>query len=531
MEGPVLKAVEGGGDRGRHALDEPRGREHCRGLEEQRREGRFGDKALGVPRGRGIFAAQKLVAACGELLAHKAAIVQSAIRVEQRARVAVGRQPHLAEVEVKIATLERGEIVLPRQRTHRDGQRGSRKLCAETLCDRALEAAFLIHQQRQAARARVAHARLFQRGGIVGRGNGVFVLACGGAALQQQRELRRCAVAGEAGGDQLLAVDEAAHRAAHRGAAERCTAKVETEILHRRGRHIVQLHRAAHGPRSGAGRIEAEEVDAARGKQAQCRIIVLGGGERDAPERQCRVAPPALIDGQRCAIGTARIDIGPCAERHKVILCAGFDDGNIQQPREKAVCPRQRDDQRVRVPCLHRGDLCKARAVALRRCCAAIGRKHIVRGERTSVGEGHIAAQGKDPGEIVGRLRVQAKPGLSLRLRSGRIVKERLIEQRADGLLHAVDAGDGIERLSREVGEGKFTDPRRLACGRFVLLRQRAVPEVVRLCFVLPAAAQREREDQRERERRQPPPHRASSVSVMTAAMPPRCSPMPRCDQ
>ena len=186
----------------------------------------------------------------------------------------------------------------------------------------------------------------------------------------------------------------------------------------------------------------------------------------------------------------------------------------------------------MRVLRLHRGDVRKARAVArgLRR--AAVGREQVVRGEGCAVGK-DCTAQRKGPRQ---RLGVAAAVLAQHRLRRKGIVEreERLVEQRADGLLHAVDAGHGVKGLAREIGQGEVGDLRRLAL-RFLLRRggQVIVPEVVRLRLRLrlPAAGQREREDQRERERRQPPRHRASSVRTMTAAMPPRSPPMPRCDQ
>ena len=334
---------------------------------------------------------------------------------------------------------------------------------------------------------------------------------------------------GEQRGDKRAAVDHAAHRAAHRGVVERSTAQVEAEVLHCRSRHVGGLHRAANGPRAGAGRIEAEEVDAAGGEPAQRGVVVLDRGKRDALERQ-RAALPMGICGQRRAVGCRCVDVGAGAERNEVILRAGLDDGNVQQGGEAAVCLRQRDDQRMRVLRLHRGDVRKARAVArgLRR--AAVGREHVVRGEGRAVGK-DCAAQREGPRQ---RLGVAAAAFAQHRLRRERSVEreERLVEQRADGLLHAVDAGHGVKGLAREIGQGEVGDLRRLAL-RFLLRRggQVIVPEVVRLRLRLPAAGQREREDQRERERRQPPRHRASSVRTMTAAMPPRSPPMPRCDQ
>ena len=184
----------------------------------------------------------------------------------------------------------------------------------------------------------------------------------------------------------------------------------------------------------------------------------------------------------------------------------------------------------MRVLRLHRGDVRKARAVArgLRR--AAVGREHVVRGEGRAVGK-DCAAQREGPRQ---RLGVAAAVLAQHRLRRERSVEreERLVEQCADGLLHAVDAGHGVKGLAREIGQGEVGDLRRLALRCLLLLRRQLVaPEVVRLRLGLPAAGQGERKDQREREHRQPPRHRASSVRTMTAAMPPRSPPMPRCDQ
>ena len=141
---------------------------------------------------------------------------------------------------------------------------------------------------------------------------------------------------GEQGGDKRAAVDHAAHRAAHRGVVERSTAQVEAEVLHCRGRHVGGLHRAADRPCAGAGRIEAEEVDAAGGEPAQRGVVVLDRGKRDALERQ-RAALPMGICGQRRAVGCCCVDVGASAKRHKDILRAGLDDGNVQQGGEAAV--------------------------------------------------------------------------------------------------------------------------------------------------------------------------------------------------
>ena len=270
-------------------------------------------------------------------------------------------------------------------------------------------------------------------------------------------------------------------------------------------------------------------MDAAGGEPAQRGVVVLDRGKRDALERQ-RAALPMGICGQRRAVGCRCVDVGAGAERNEVVLRAGLDDGNVQQGGEAAVCLRQRDDQRMRVLRLHRGDVRKARAVArgLRR--AAVGREHVVRGEGRAVGK-DCAAQREGPRQ---RLGVAAAVLAQHRLRRKGSVEreERLVEQRADGLLHAVDAGHGVKGLAREIGQGEVGDLRRLALRCLLLLRRQLVaPEVVRLRLGLPAAGQRERKDQRERERRQPPRHRASSVRTMTAAMPPRSPPMPRCDQ
>ena len=161
---------------------------------------------------------------------------------------------------------------------------------------------------------------------------------------------------------------------------------------------------------------------------------------------------------------------------------------------------------------------------------AAVGREHVVRGEGCAVGK-DCAAQREGPRQ---RLGVAAAAFAQHRLRRERSVEreERLVEQCADGLLHAVDAGHGVKGLAREIGQGEVGDLRRLALRCLLLLRRQLVaPEVVRLRLGLPAAGQGERKDQRERERRQPPRHRVSSVRTMTAAMPPRSPPMPRCDQ
>ena len=77
-------------------------------------------------------------------------------------------------------------------------------------------------------------------------------------------------------------------------------------------------------------------MDAAGGEPAQRGVVVLDRGKRDALERQ-RAALPMGIYGQRRAVGGCCVDVGASAKRHKDILRAGLDDGNVQQGGEAAV--------------------------------------------------------------------------------------------------------------------------------------------------------------------------------------------------
>ena len=92
--------------------------------------------------GRGVPAEQEGAVQAGELFAHKAAVVQRAAGVEQYARVPVGSQTHLAEIEVEVAALQSGNVILPRQLAHCDRQRGGRELGAEAFGHRTHWKAF-----------------------------------------------------------------------------------------------------------------------------------------------------------------------------------------------------------------------------------------------------------------------------------------------------------------------------------------------------------------------------------------------------
>ena len=196
-----------------------------------------------------------------------------------------------------------------------------------------------------------------------------------------------------------------------------------------------------------------------------------------------------------------------------------------------AVRAREIDNERA-VACAHRGDVGKARAVALALLRAAKRREHIACRQAAAVGKADAVAEVKGVARAVVVVLIAAAQHI---LRRKRLVQHEkpLVEQRAKRLLHAVGAGDGVERHALQIRQCERRD-RRQGGGGVRFHRRRFLPEVAAAVvahIAAPAARKRKRERQRAQKRREAALHSASSVRQIIAAMPPRRSLIARCDQ
>ena len=270
----------------------------------------------------------------------------------------------------------------------------------------------------------------------------------------------------------------------------------------------------------------------ARGEEVGRRVVVLDLAQLDALERQARFLPPfaAVLEARAAAV--RHKEIRPRAERHAVLFGARAHDGNVQQRGEGAVSAREIDDERA-IARAHRGNVSKARAVACALLRAAERCEHVACRQAAAVGKARILAQIEGEGRAVVVVLIAAAQNI---LRRERLVqrKKSLVEQCAHRLLHPVRAGDGVKRYILKIGQGKGCDGRERIVG--ALLRfagGRRLPEILFLLRLVRAPAARKRQKQRERaeKKQNAAHHRASPVRQMTPAMPPRLSPIARCDQ
>ena len=99
------------------------------------------------------------------------------------------------------------------------------------------------------------------------------------------------------------------------------------------------------------------------GEKIDGGIRILGAYQFDALQRQYTLVPPVFVayeTGPLC-IGQKQIRSG--SQRNSILLCAGFDDGDVKQRGERAVRPAQRDVERVAADA-HGHDVVKARGIA-----------------------------------------------------------------------------------------------------------------------------------------------------------------------
>ena len=123
---PVCKPVERGGGGGRQAVDEAARCQDGRGSERNGRDGRALVE-IAVQRACGLLtlALEEGVEQRIALFVGVAAVVERAAGAHERGDVPIRRQTDFAEIEIKVAVLQRGQIVVPWQRAHLDRQRAA----------------------------------------------------------------------------------------------------------------------------------------------------------------------------------------------------------------------------------------------------------------------------------------------------------------------------------------------------------------------------------------------------------------------
>ena len=349
--------------------------------------------------------------------------------------------------------------------------------------------------------------------------------------MRREREARRLGVTSEVARRDGRAVDRTREGAAKRCIGERRALCVEAEVDHVCRRVVGERRVRAAQIARAARQVSREQMHLARGEKVRRRVRVLDGAQLDTLERQRAVAAPVGVLLEACAVAVRDEEIRPRAERHGVLLRTGFDDGDVKQRGERAVRAREIDNERA-VACAHRGDVGKARAVALALLRAAKRREHIACRQDAAVGKADAVAEVKGVARAVVVVLIAAAQHI---LRRKRLVQHEkpLVEQRAKRLLHAVGAGDGVERHALQIRQCERRD-RRQGGGGVRFHRRRFLPEVAAAVvahIAAPAARKRKRERQRAQKRREAALHSASSVRQIIAAMPPRRSPIARCDQ
>ena len=349
--------------------------------------------------------------------------------------------------------------------------------------------------------------------------------------MRREREARRLGVTSEVARRDGRAVDRTREGAAKRCIGERRALCVEAEVDHVRRRVVGERRVRAAQIARAARQVSREQMHLARGEKVRRRVRVLDGAQLDTLERQRAVAVPVGVLLEACAVAVRDEEIRPRAERHGVLLRTRFDDGDVKQRGERAVRAREIDNERA-VARAHRGDVGKARAVALALLRAAKRREHIACRQTAAVGKADAVAEVKGVARAVVVVLIAAAQHI---LRRKRLVQHEkpLVEQRAKRLLHAVGAGDGVERHALQIRQCERRD-RRQGGGGVRFHRRRFLPEVAAAVvahIAAPAARKRKRERQRAQKRREAALHSASSVRQIIAAMPPRRSPIARCDQ
>ena len=191
--------------------------------------------------------------------------------------------------------------------------------------------------------------------------------------------------------------------------------------------------------------------------------------------------------------------VGAGADGHKTALCAGLDDGNVQQGRQAGV-RRGELDRDCTAAGSDGGHLIQAGAVTLGGHSPPQSSGHVLTGDGRAVGEGEAAAEGKgirQRGLVVIVISAEGLLGGKAFVQP----EQPLIEQGPHRLLHPVGAGDGIQGLLRQVGQGEPLRQR----GRSILLYRvfltrlrQGTAAAGQLLSAASAAAEEQRQSQRQ---------------------------------
>ena len=282
---------------------------------------------------------------------------------------------------------------------------------------------------------------------------------------------------------------------------------------------------AGDGHRRCAGKVGCNELHIVRSEAVEHGFLVRCFRQGDALHRLAGALPPVLA-GQQAGTAALVIEIGAGAGGDVLLLCAGFQNGNVQQGRQGAVGPGESQGHGaasggnalyVRQPGGVAGGTAGSRETGL----------YIGGGERRAVGKDGVLPQGQRAGQ---GLRVIGIGGAQqgLRLQLGIQMKQSLIEQGRHRLLHPVGAGKGVQGLARQIGQGKGGGQRGagLLRDRFLFGREEGLLHLVDL-----GAAGQQGQSQRQSGGQGGDSVHRRSFREMAAACTPRRSPIFRWDQ
>ena len=136
-----------------------------------------------------------------------------------------------------------------------------------------------------------------------------------------------------------------------------------------------------------------------------------------------------------------------------MLLRARFQNGNIQQGGQTGIGPGEGQGHRA-VPGGNTFDIRQPPAVASRAAGGTEGSFYVGGGEGRAVRKHHAVTEGQLVGQ---RFRIIGVGRAQQRLRREGLIqlKQPLVEKRGHRLLNAIGTGEGIQRLTFQIGQGE----------------------------------------------------------------------------
>ena len=327
-------------------------------------------------------------------------------------------------------------------------------------------------------------------------------------------ELRLLAVAHQIGADIGGAIHGHADGQPHFRLLEQAAGVVEAQKLQNGGVRVGIAAAGGGHVAPGAGHVVGQQVHVVGGKGVGGGLLTLIGQQIDLIKGQRHAAPPVGVALQQ--LGAAGLGVRPGAGGEGVVFRTGLDDGDIQQRGEVPAVLGQLDGHGVAAGRLDGGHIRQAGGVA----GGLLGPKqrgaYILRCQRRAVTEMDAAAQTDGVGEGL-RVVVLALGQHPLRLKLRGQAVQRLVQQGGQRQLNAVAAGDGIQCLAAEIGQGKGGQGGSFLHGVGLVVLGQLAQGIIGIGALVPvgAAGQGQERQRRQQQRRNASFHSVSSSEIM----------------